>query len=142
MKKIMSFSFILFVILSLGVFVSCDSKTATAGSLTFNYKQNSALKTANENDESSVKLKLTIKNTSAYSQEVDAALFTLQNEDKIVSKSVFFGNNIIDAMDTETLQANKKEDFIVNINIPNDLVGKYDLYYNNTKLLVLNITNN
>ena len=134
MKKIISFIITLSVILSAGLFIGCAKTSVDIEGFRFTYEKNSAQKTTSENQEF-ITLKLNVKNTTSDLKNIISDDFVLKQGDNIVSDEVFFGNNIIDQMDNESLEAMNDEDMVIHIKTISNIGGEYQLYYRDSKLL-------
>lgn len=134
MKKIISFIITLTVILSAGLFIGCAKTSVDIEGFRFTYEKNSAQKTTSENQEF-ITLKLNVKNTTSELKNIISDDFVLKQGDDIVSDEVFFGNNIIDQMDNESLEAMNDEDMVIHIKTISNIGGEYQLYYRDSKLL-------
>lgn len=134
MKKIISFIITLSVILSAGLFIGCAKTSVDIEGFRFTYEKNSAQKTTSENQEF-ITLKLNVKNTTSEVKNIISDDFVLKQGDNIVSDEVFFGNNIIDQMDNESLEAMDDEDMVIHIKTISNIGGEYQLYYRDSKLL-------
>lgn len=134
MKKIISFIITLSVILSAGLFIGCAKTSVDIEGFRFTYEKNSAQKTTSENQEF-ITLKLNVKNTTSELKNIISDDFVLKQGDDIVSDEVFFGNNIIDQMDNESLEAMNDEDMVIHIKTISNIGGEYQLYYRDSKLL-------
>ena len=134
MKKIISFIITLTVILSAGLFIGCAKTSVDIEGFRFTYEKNSAQKTTSENQEF-ITLKLNVKNTTSELKNIISDDFVLKQGDNIVSDEVFFGNNIIDQMDNESLEAMNDEDMVIHIKTISNIGGEYQLYYRDSKLL-------
>lgn len=134
MKKIISFIITLSVILSAGLFIGCAKTSVDIEGFRFTYEKNSAQKTTSENQEF-ITLKLNVKNTTSELKNIISDDFVLKQGDNIVSDEVFFGNNIIDQMDNESLEAMDDEDMVIHIKTISNIGGEYQLYYRDSKLL-------
>lgn len=134
MKKIISFIITLSVILSAGLFIGCAKTSVDIEGFRFTYEKNSAQKTTSENQEF-ITLKLNVKNTTSELKNIISDDFVLKQGDDIVSDEVFFGNNIIDQMDNESLEAMDDEDMVIHIKTISNIGGEYQLYYRDSKLL-------
>lgn len=138
MKKIITFVMTLGIILTAGIFVGCGTSKVDVDGLSFTYEKNSVQKTTAE-EQDYIQLKLNIKNTTNEDKNVTIDNFTLKQGEEIVSDEIFFGNNIIDKMDNETLQSMKDIDLVLNITLINELTGEFKLYYNDTLLVTFNL---
>ena len=134
MKKIISFIITLSVILSAGLFIGCAKTSVDIEGFRFTYEKNSAQKITSENQEF-ITLKLNVKNTTSELKNIISDDFVLKQGDDIVSDEVFFGNNIIDQMDNESLEAMNDEDMVIHIKTISNIGGEYQLYYRDSKLL-------
>lgn len=134
MKKIISFIITLSVILSAGLFIGCAKTSVDIEGFRFTYEKNSAQKITSENQEF-ITLKLNVKNTTSELKNIISDDFVLKQGDNIVSDEVFFGNNIIDQMDNESLEAMNDEDMVIHIKTISNIGGEYQLYYRDSKLL-------
>lgn len=134
MKKIISFIITLSVILSAGLFIGCAKTSVDIEGFRFTYEKNSAQKITSENQEF-ITLKLNVKNTTSEVKNIISDDFVLKQGDNIVSDEVFFGNNIIDQMDNESLEAMDDEDMVIHIKTISNIGGEYQLYYRDCKLL-------
>ena len=134
MKKIISFIITLSVILSAGLFIGCAKTSVDIEGFRFTYEKNSAQKITSENQEF-ITLKLKVKNTTSEVKNIISDDFVLKQGDNIVSDEVFFGNNIIDQMDNESLEAMDDEDMVIHIKTISNIGGEYQLYYRDSKLL-------
>lgn len=134
MKKIISFIITLSVILSAGLFIGCAKTSVDIEGFRFTYEKNSAQKIISENQEF-ITLKLNVKNTTSEVKNIISDDFVLKQGDNIVSDEVFFGNNIIDQMDNESLEAMDDEDMVIHIKTISNIGGEYQLYYRDSKLL-------
>ena len=134
MKKIISFIITLSVILSAGLFIGCAKTSVDIEGFRFTYEKNSAQKITSENQEF-ITLKLNVKNTTSEVKNIISDDFVLKQGDNIVSDEVFFGNNIIDQMDNESLEAMDAEDMVIHIKTISNIGGEYQLYYRDSKLL-------
>lgn len=134
MKKIISFIITLSVILSAGLFIGCAKTSVDIEGFRFTYEKNSAQKITSENQEF-ITLKLNVKNTTSEVKNIISDDFVLKQGDNIVSDEVFFGNNIIDQMDNESLDAMDDEDMVIHIKTISNIGGEYQLYYRDSKLL-------
>lgn len=134
MKKIISFIITLSVILSAGLFIGCAKTSVDIEGFRFTYEKNSAQKITSENQEF-ITLKLNVKNTTSEVKNIISDDFVLKQGDDIVSDEVFFGNNIIDQMDNESLEAMDDEDMVIHIKTISNIGGEYQLYYRDSKLL-------
>ena len=134
MKKIISFIITLSVILSAGLFIGCAKTSVDIEGFRFTYEKNSAQKITSENQEF-ITLKLNVKNTTSEVKNIISDDFVLKQGDNIVSDEVFFGNNIIDQMDNESLEAMNDEDMVIHIKTISNIGGEYQLYYRDSKLL-------
>lgn len=134
MKKIISFIITLTVILSAGLFIGCAKTSVDIEGFRFTYEKNSAQKITSENQEF-ITLKLNVKNTTSELKNIISDDFVLKQGDDIVSDEVFFGNNIIDQMDNESLEAMNDEDMVIHIKTISNIGGEYQLYYRDSKLL-------
>lgn len=134
MKKIISFIITLSVILSAGLFIGCAKTSVDIEGFRFTYEKNSAQKITSENQEF-ITLKLNVKNTTSEVKNIISDDFVLKQGDNIVSDEVFFGNNIIDQMDNESLEAMDDEDIVIHIKTISNIGGEYQLYYRDSKLL-------
>lgn len=134
MKKIISFIITLSVILSAGLFIGCAKTSVEIEGFRFTYEKNSAQKITSENQEF-ITLKLNVKNTTSEVKNIISDDFVLKQGDNIVSDEVFFGNNIIDQMDNESLEAMDDEDMVIHIKTISNIGGEYQLYYRYSKLL-------
>ncbi len=134
MKKIISFIITLSVILSAGLFIGCAKTSVDIEGFRFTYEKNSAQKITSENQEF-ITLKLNVKNTTSEVKNIISDDFVLKQGDNIVSDEVFFGNNIIDQMDNESLEAMDDEDMVIHIKTISNIGGEYQLYYRDSKLL-------
>lgn len=134
MKKIISFIITLSVILSAGLFIGCAKTSVDIEGFRFTYEKNSAQKITSENQEF-ITLKLNVKNTTSEVKNIISDDFVLKQGDDIVSDEVFFGNNIIDQMDNESLEAMNDEDMVIHIKTISNIGGEYQLYYRDSKLL-------
>ena len=134
MKKIISFIITLSVILSAGLFIGCAKTSVDIEGFRFTYEKNSAQKTTSENQEF-ITLKLNVKNTTSELKNIISDDFVLKQGGDIVSDEVFFGNNIIDQMDNESLEAMDDEDMVIHIKTISNIGGEYQLYYRDSKLL-------
>ena len=134
MKKIISFIITLTVILSAGLFIGCAKTSVDIEGFRFTYEKNSAQKITSENQEF-ITLKLNVKNTTSEVKNIISDDFVLKQGDNIVSDEVFFGNNIIDQMDNESLEAMDDEDMVIHIKTISNIGGEYQLYYRDSKLL-------
>lgn len=134
MKKIISFIITLSVILSAGLFIGCAKTSVDIEGFRFTYEKNSAQKITSENQEF-ITLKLNVKNTTSEVKNIISDDFVLKQGDNIVGDEVFFGNNIIDQMDNESLEAMDDEDMVIHIKTISNIGGEYQLYYRDSKLL-------
>lgn len=134
MKKIISFIITLSVILSAGLFIGCAKTSVDIEGFRFTYEKNSAQKITSENQEF-ITLKLNVKNTTSEVKNIISDDFVLKQGDNIVSDELFFGNNIIDQMDNESLEAMDDEDMVIHIKTISNIGGEYQLYYRDSKLL-------
>lgn len=134
MKKIISFIITLSVILSAGLFIGCAKTSVDIEGFRFTYEKNSAQKITSEKQEF-ITLKLNVKNTTSEVKNIISDDFVLKQGDNIVSDEVFFGNNIIDQMDNESLEAMDDEDMVIHIKTISNIGGEYQLYYRDSKLL-------
>lgn len=134
MKKIISFIITLSVILSAGLFIGCAKTSVDIEGFRFTYEKNSVQKITSENQEF-ITLKLNVKNTTSEVKNIISDDFVLKQGDNIVSDEVFFGNNIIDQMDNESLEAMDDEDMVIHIKTISNIGSEYQLYYRDGKLL-------
>ena len=127
------------VILSAGIFVGCkNKKTTSAENFTFTYVLESATKT-DVNEESNIKLNLSVKNDKNEENTLLASKFTLKQQNKVVSTSAFLGNDQANKKDNEKFDAMKTCDVVLNFVTPKTLTGECELFYGETKLFIVNL---
>ena len=143
MKKIKSLLVSLMMIVSLTLLVGCGAQEASAEGFQFTYKSKSEV--TNENDTNYLKISLAVKNVKEEENTLTASKFTLKQGEETASTDAFIGNNIVDAMETETFDQMATLDLAITIALSDTLEGTYQLFYGETQLFEINaqkVTNN
>ena len=137
-KKYFGYALLVFILLGAIIFVACGKVEAKANGFTFSYEKNSAQKV--EDDEHNyIKVKLAIKNTKDEKNTLVANKFKLYQGEKEVFAEVYFGNNIVDKMDSEEFEAGASMDMIINLLLDEEVAGKLVLWYDETNLFEFNV---
>ncbi len=137
-KSIFGYSLLLLLVVGSIVFSACAKQKAKAENFEFSYRQNSAQKVS-EGEDKVVKLCLSVKNTAGEKNQLKAELFKLKLEGQDYSKSSYFGNNIIDKMETEDFEKDGQLDVVLSLVLNQDLTGSYELWYGENKLIKVRI---
>lgn len=140
MKKILSIIATFAIVLCAGIFVGCNNgETKTkAEDFNFTYVKNSATKTT-EDSNYNININLNVKNEKNAENTLDASKFALKQADKIVSTSVYFGNDKSEKPTTEKFETMKNKDVSVHFITANSLTGELILYYGETQLFTVKI---
>ena len=136
MKKLKIFLVALMMIVVPTLFVGCGNSSMTAEGFSFTYKAKAEV--TSENESKYLKIALEIKNTKNQENTLQASKFALKKGDETVSTTVIIGNNIVDAMETETFAMMATLDTTITIGLSETLEGAYQLYYGETKLFEIN----
>ena len=134
MKKIYLFFTAFIMLLSLGL-TGCGAQEASAEGFKFTYKTDEI---TSENNNKYLKLTLEVKNTLSEENTLEASKFILKKDTETISNDVIIGNNIIDAMETETFESMQALDTTISITLTETLDGTYQLYYGETQLFEIN----
>lgn len=116
---------------------ACGRLSAKSGSLEFFYEKNSAQKVSIE-DGDYVKMLLEIKNNGEGDSTIEAKKFSLVSGGETVSGEAFFGNNVVDKMDKESIPSAASESLVLNIKLKGDAT-EFDLYFGETMLVRVTI---
>lgn len=137
-KQIFGYCLLMALVVVSVIFAACTNKTAEASGFEFSYRQNSAQKVA-EGEDNVVKISLDIKNKAGKENKLSAQLFSLSSEGQQISKSAYFGNNIVDKMEDEVFEDGGKMTIVISIILQKDFTGTYDLCYDGDRLLSIRI---
>ena len=132
MKKIKSFLLALTLITSFTLLAGCSTQKASAEGFNFAYNSNAEIESKDDNKY--LKIALEVKNIKNEENTLEASKFVLKKGDETVNTSAMIGNNIIDAMETETLEKMASVNLVLTLGIDQSFEGIYELYYNRTKL--------
>ena len=137
MKKFGSYVVLMLLLIGSVAFAACCKTSATIDNLVFTFEKNSA-QIVSEQDDKYVKLKLDIKNNSSDVRQVNAEDFSLSIDNEAVKSDVIFGNNIIDQMDSETIESMGKANLILSIKV-DKTSGAFSLKYKGTTIVDFNL---
>ena len=137
MKKIIPYISLSLKICCVVLLGACGRLSAKSGSLEFFYEKNSAQKVSVEGS-NYVKMLLEIKNNGEGDAEIEAQKFSLVAGGETVSGEVFFGNNVVDKMDKESISMAESESLVLNLELIGDAT-EFDLYYDETVLVRVTI---
>ena len=139
MKKIMTFLIIITsVLLVAGGLTACSSNSKSAKGFTFSYQTNSAQKQT-ISEQNYVVIMLDVKNDNKENNTLIANKFKLVQDGKDISSEVYFGNNIIDQMPEETLEANDSEQIHIMLKVDSQTSGQMKLVYDQIELFNIRV---
>lgn len=127
------FGFIALFVLLIGsvVFAACSDKNLSKDNFKFSYVESSAKKV--ESEQNYVSLKLKVKNTLDKENTLSASKFYLNAGGQKVSSNVYFGNNIIDKMESETFEKSSELEITINLFV-SELDGEFSLWYDDLRI--------
>ena len=127
MRKFFNYSLLFVLMVCSAVFSACASEKVKAGDFEFRFNKNSA-QIVSQGEGNYVRLKLDVKNLKSAEASLLAEDFRLKSGEEFLDSGLYFGNNIIDEMTSETLGPNESESLILNF-LTSAASGEFEVYY-------------
>ena len=137
MKKYLGYAVLLLLTVGSVIFSGCYQTSIKVDNFRIAVDKNSSQIVA-DNENNYLTLQVKIKNIDKDEGEISASDFSLKRDDEILSKNAFFGNNIVNKMDKERIDALKTIDYVLSLEVE-DESGEFELFYKDTKLASLKI---
>ena len=137
MKKVCGHIALMVLLIGSVVFAACSRSTIAVGELSFSFDKSAAC-LVDEEQAKYVKIDLEVENKAKDEQVVLASDFSLSGEELGVQE-VFFGNNVVDKSDSETLEAGGKLKLTLTFIVSQPQKGAQELRYKDAKLMDFNL---